>query len=135
MGYIATLLTHWKAAVCVVLALTCAALFAQMEYTKLQKSELAAEIKSLKYQLSDSQTNIRQLSNDISAQNTAIERLKTEADERLAKKQQELAKAQQEAVVNKNLASDIMKKRPPQGVSVCDATNLLFNEAINNVRP
>ena len=54
----------------------------------------------------------------------------TEILERLAKADAALRKAKAETVVFKSKADDLMKRKPPEGVPICEAANDLFNEAI-----
>ncbi len=105
-------------------------------YIRILKSENAtvvAEKAMLTIQLTESQANLTQLQNDITAQNTAIDVLKQNGDARVAKGAADVKKAQDEAKTYKQLADDLLNRKPPQNVPKCDAANLLINEEIKNV--
>jgi len=135
MGIIATLIANWRTVAIGLLVLALAGLVAHTEVLKLQKSELTTENKGLTFQLQSSQANVKKLSEDILHQNLAIDAFKQDADLRLAKNQQLLTKAKQDAVSYKKKAEDVMNKKAPDGVPICIATNQLFDEAIKKDAP
>ena len=114
-----------------------AALVASGIYIMLLRSQVVAiesEKITLVTKLSVSQANLLQLQNDITAQNLAIQRLKTAADERVARGLEEIAKARASAASSEAKASAILAKRVPQGANICESANSLFNEEIRNGR-
>jgi Tfp pilus assembly protein PilN len=96
---------------------------------KSEKATLVAEKATL---TTESQANLKQLQNDIQAQNTAIDVLKKEGDARVAKHVAEVKVAQAAAKSYKQMADDLLNRKPPQGMPKCDAADALINEEIKN---
>jgi peptidoglycan hydrolase CwlO-like protein len=99
---------------------------------KSEKATLVAEKATLTTMLAESQANLKQLQNDIQAQNTAIDVLKKEGDARVAKHVAEVKVAQAAAKSYKQMADDLLNRKPPQGMPKCDAADALINEEIKN---
>jgi predicted nucleic acid-binding Zn-ribbon protein len=135
MGTIIELVLKYK--VYIIMALMAITIGGQQVYISLlgsQKATLVAEKNTLKLALDESQSNLRQLKNDIQAQNDAVQALKADSDARLAKNAEEVKKAQKVAGDYKKQAEELLKRRPPENISKCDAANLLINEEIRNGR-
>jgi peptidoglycan hydrolase CwlO-like protein len=99
-----------------------------------QKGTLVAEKNTLVAELGVSQASVKSLTVAIEDQNIAIEKLKTDADARLKKAQQEILKARAATASAKARAEELLGRTVPQGASQCDAANNLFNEEIRRAK-
>lgn len=134
MGFISLITGNWKLMGIGLLLVALAGLGVYNEILKLQKADLTTENKSLKGQLEQSQANVLQLKTNIDQQNKAIDDIKSAADKHLAEQQGQLNAAKVVAAAYKKKAVDIMTVVKPDGVSDCNASNDLFNQAITNAK-
>lgn len=95
-----------------------------------QKETLIAQKESLVVALDVSAGSIKRLEIAINEQNTAIDKLQLDAAERERANQAEVSRVKALAETYRKQASDLMGKKIPQGVNVCDAANMLYNEEI-----
>lgn len=99
-----------------------------------QKDTLVAEKNTLVAELGVSQASVTSLTVAVEDQNTAIVKLKTDADARLKKAQQEILKARANTETAKLSADELLKRTVPQGATQCDAANELFNEELRRAK-
>jgi len=130
--FLTFLLNNKNLVIGLVLIATLAVLYGYIRILKSEKATLVAEKVTIETQLVESQSNLKQLQNDIQSQNAAIDKLKTDADARLAKHQQEVKAAQATANTYKQQAEKLLNRQPAPNISSCDSSNSLINEEIKN---
>lgn len=108
------------------------AMYMRINTLKAEQQILVGEKIQLKILLEGSQANVTQLQNDIQFQNDAANKLKTEADERLAKNAVKVREAQAVASTYKKRAEDLLKSEAPPEIPRCNAANDLINQEIKN---
>lgn len=121
---------YWYFIAIGVLLAALAASGAYVTVIKAQKAALVAEKEQLVLALDVSTGSIKRLETAINDQNAAIDKLQLDAAERERANQAEVTRVKALAETYRKQASDLMGKKIPQGVNVCDAANMLFNEEI-----
>jgi hypothetical protein len=125
---------YWQLLAVSALALALAASGAYITLLKSEKAALFAEKESLALALQVSTDSVTRLQASIDEQNLAVKKLKEYADNREKSYLSEIAKAKATADAAKDKAAGILGRVVPQGVTSCDAANLLFNEEIKNAK-
>ncbi len=134
MGIVTLLLKNWQL---IVIGLLIAALGASKLYiNSLNKdiSVLEQEKNVIKAELEVSQASVKSLQGAIDEQNAAVQKMKDAAAAKEKLYLEELARVKKTTDALRQQAGDIMKRQPPQGMSLCDAANNLISEEISRAK-
>lgn len=113
------------------------AIVSELFYIKLCKAELLVALsqkETVETKLKVAENSVKDLQDNINKQNTAIEKLKADATAREESHKEEITKANIRAANYKKQAEELMKKKPPQNKSKCDAANDLINSEVSSVK-
>lgn len=130
MGILTFILSNKKL---IGIAIIAIAIFSTLIYVKSLKSDievLEAEKASLILKLEVSNASIAALQKSIDEQNAAVEKFKADADAREKAGIAAVARAKAESAVSKKKAETIITAKIPEGKTVCEAADDLFNQEI-----
>lgn len=124
------LMKNWQLVAIAVLVAVIGAMSVRASMLSKDIEVLENDKKTLKAELDVSQASVKSLQAAIDEQNTAVQKMKDAAAAKEKLYLEELARVKKTTDALRQQAGDIMKRQPPQGMSLCDAANNLISEEI-----